>query len=169
MATDPKKPDVKKSATKKNAKTKKKVVAAAETSGPVARKAAPAPQPSATAAPKAAPVLVNAVRPDEKLASPALVERAVDTLEKSLKAAMPAAAAVNRKVVDIAQANMNSGLELARDLAGAKSPMEAMRLGMSYWNERMELFKTQAEELRALQAAFVARTSEPIREHLRRA
>jgi len=97
-----------------------------------------------------APVLVNAVKPEEKLPDTALVERAVDSLEKSLKAAVPAAVAVNRKLVDIAQANMNSSLELARDLANAKSPMEMMRLQMNYWHENMSVFGAQAQELRAL-------------------
>ena len=135
---------------------------------------APAPVPSPRArvtdsAPKTAPVLLNAVKADERLVEAAFVERAVDSLEKSFKAALPAAAAVNSKLVDIAQANMNSGMEFARDLAGAKSPMEMVRLGMTYWHENMGVFQAQAQELRTLSASFVTKASEPIRDHIRRA
>ena len=162
MATHPKKPHAKKSASKK--------IAAATVNGPAVR-TSPAnvsPVSPARVSP-VAPVLVNAVKPEEKLPDTALVERAVDSLEKSLKAAVPAAVAVNRKLVDIAQANMNSGLELARDLANAKSPMEMMRLQMTYWHENMSVFGAQAQELRTLSAEFLATTAEPFRAHLRRA
>jgi hypothetical protein len=141
----------------------KKTAAAKASTRAVRRKPAPKAPP--------APVLVDAVKPDEKLpAAPAgALNGAVETLGKSLKAAMPAAAAVNRKLVDIAQANMNSGMELARDLAGARTPMEAMRLQMAYWHDNIGLFEAQAQELRAVSAEFMAKTSEPIRAHMRRA
>jgi len=162
MATRPKKPQTKTHATKTQAKRppKKKVVAAKASEAAVREEPAPK-------AP--APVLVNSVKPEEKLSdSQAVVESAVDTFEKSLKAAMPVARKVNSKLVDIAQANMNSGLEFARDLAGAKSPMEMMRLGMNYWHEHMGVFEAQAQELRTLSAEFVTTASEPIRAHIRR-
>jgi hypothetical protein len=114
-----------------------------------------------------APVLVNAIEPDEQL-SDSSVDTLVQTWEKSFEAAMPVARAVNRKLVDIAQTNMNSSLELARDLAGAKTPMEAMRLGMNYWHEHMGVLEAQAQELRSLSAEFVATASEPLRAHMRR-
>jgi hypothetical protein len=154
MVTRPKKSQAKKP-------TKKTAAAKASTTA-VRRKPAPKAPP--------APVLVNAVEPDEKLpAAPAgPLNGAVDTLEKSLKAAMPAAAALNRKLVDIAQTNMNSGMELARDLAGARTPLEAMRLQMNYWHDNMGLFEAQAQELRAVSAEFMAKTAEPIRAHMRR-
>jgi len=165
MATHPKKPHAKKSASKK--------IAAATVNGPAVRKSPATAAPPVAVSPArvspVAPVLVNAVKPEEKLPDTALVERAVNSLEKSLKAAVPAAVAVNRKLVDIAQANMNSGLELARDLANAKSPMEMMRLQMTYWHENMSVFGAQAQELRTLSAEFLATTAEPFRAHLRRA
>jgi len=148
---------------------------AAKASRPEVRKTAPAKDPAPVKAPTPAQVAeapvvrVNAVKPEEKLPETALVTQAMGSLEKSLKAAVPAAVAVNSKLVDIAQANMNAGMELARDLAGAKTPMEFMRLGMTYWQESMGVFQAQALELRTLQAAFVATASEPIREHMRRA
>lgn len=174
--TNGKKPQAKPKSTKSAKK------ATAEASQPAVRKTAaakpvpvpPPPEPAPKApipdpAPKVAPVLLNAVKPDEKLTETAFVERAVNSFEESLKAAVPAAVAVNSKLVDIAQANMNAGMELARDLAGAKTPMEMMRLGMTYWHENMGVFRAQAEELRMLSAVFVTRASEPIRNHIRRA
>ncbi|MGH6737121.1 MAG: phasin family protein [Methyloceanibacter sp.] len=117
-----------------------------------------------------APVLVNAVEPNERLPDPRAdtAQTAVATMEKSLKAAMPVAVAVNRKLVDIAQANLNSGLELARDLVGAKTPMEMMRLHMNYWHDNAGVFQSQAQELRSLSAKLLATASEPIREQMRR-
>jgi hypothetical protein len=70
--------------------------------------------------------------------------------------------------VDIAQANMNSGLALARDLAAAESPMEVMKLSMSFWRDNMSVCEAQAWELRALSAKWATSASEPIRDHLRR-
>jgi hypothetical protein len=169
MATRPKKTQTKpqaKAQTKPQAKpqakkpVKKKVVAAKVSETAVRGKTAPEP----------APVLANAVSPEEKLpaAAQGAVESAVDTLEKTLRAALPGARKVNHKLVDIAQTNMNAGLELARDLAGAKSPMEMMQLGMSYWHEHMNVFEAQAQELRMLSAEFMTTASEPIRTHIRR-
>ena len=54
-------------------------------------------------------------------------------------------------------------------LASASSPVQIMQLQMSYWDERMKVLASQAEELRALSADLVAKANEPIREHIRRA
>jgi len=78
--------------------------------------------------------------------------------------AVPATAPVNAKLADIARTNMNAGLELACDLASAKSPMEAMRLGLAYWYDNIGVFRAQAQELRALSANLVTIANEPIRE-----
>ena len=82
---------------------------------------------------------------------------------RSLQASVPAAIAVNTKLADIAHANMSAGLELARDLASAKTPMDAMRLGVSYWFSHMSAVHAQARELQGLSAAWVKTASEPVR------
>lgn len=165
MATDEKKHQAKPK-TKKLAKKR----APAKANRQTVRKTAPAEASgSELVAGKTPPVLVNAIRPEEKLQESAPVEQAVESIEMSLKAAVPAAVAVNCKLVDIAQVNMNAGLEFARDLAGARTPMEAMRLGMAYWRQNMGAFEAQAKELRALSADLVTTASEPIRNHIRRA
>lgn len=84
-------------------------------------------------------------------------------LGRSLQSAVPAALAVNTKLVDIAHSNVSAGLELARDLAGAKTPMEAMRLGVAYWFNHMGAVQTQARELQSLSAAWVKTASDQIR------
>jgi hypothetical protein len=71
-------------------------------------------------------------------------------MPQSLAEAGQGALAVNRKLVEMTQANVQAGLDFAMRLAAAKTPMEFMSLQMSYWQERMGTFARQAEELRAL-------------------
>jgi hypothetical protein len=134
----------------------------------------PMPEPAPMKVLEPEPVKVPA--PEPRLASRALVttpktegDDAAETMQQSLNAAQKGASAVNVKLIDMAQETMNSGLEHARDLAGATTPMQIFKLQMSYWHETMESFTAQAQELRTLSAALVANSSEPIRAHLRRA
>ena len=160
-----------------------KVSAPAPAPKPVLEKAkvlapAPAPKPAVRqekmSAPAAAPQPVR--KQAEAVLAPAAmpkppqqaIESAVKTFERSFEAAGAGADAVNRKLIDIARANMTSGLDLAKDLAKAKTPLEFARLHMSFWEERMKALAAQAEELRALSAELVAKANEPIREHVRR-
>ena len=85
------------------------------------------------------------------------------SLGQSLQAAVPVAVAVNTKLVDIAQENVSAGLELARDLAGAKSPMEAMQLGVDYWFNQIGAVQAQTREPHSLSAAWVKTASEQTR------
>jgi hypothetical protein len=122
------------------------------------------PEPMKTPAPEPRPVsraLVTTPKTDG--------DDAAETMQQSLSAAQKGASAVNAKLIDIAQETMNSGLEHARDLAGATNPMQIFKLQMSYWHETMESFTAQAQELRTLSSELVANSSEPIRAHLRRA
>ena len=85
------------------------------------------------------------------------------SLGRSLQITMPAAVAVNTKLFDMAHSNVSAGLELARDLAGAKTPMEAMRLGVAYWFNHLGAVQAQARELQRLSAAWVKTASQQIR------
>jgi hypothetical protein len=123
----------------------------------------PAPK---TPAPKATPPAPQP--PRVAAAAPRLLDNAVDTMERSLKAAGQGTVAVNRKLIDFAQQNLSSSLDLAKSLACARSPMQVMHLQVTYWDERMKVLASQAEELRALSAEIVAKANEPIREHMRR-
>jgi hypothetical protein len=94
------------------------------------------------------------------------VSSAMETIERSWKAAGLGTVAVNRKILDFAHQNVSSGLHLARSLAGAKNPAELARLHVTFWDEQMKALASQAEELRALSAEIVSKASEPLREHI---
>lgn len=140
-----------------------------------------APVPPAPAAkvktPEPPPPVVKRMAPEPPLAvkdetpeSPSrLLETAVDTFERSFKAAGQGTLEVNRKLLDFTRANVSSGFDFAMSLASASSPVQIMQLQMRFWDERMKVLASQAEELRALSAELVAKTSEPIRAHMRRA
>lgn len=131
---------------------------------PVLAKPPVAPEP----APKPAPVIAKTgVAPEPAELKPQVLESAVSTIERSLQAASRGTVEVNRMLLDIGRQNVASGLDLARSLAAAKSPIEAARLHLAFWEERMKALLHQAEELRALSADLVAKANEPIREHMR--
>jgi hypothetical protein len=98
------------------------------------------------------------------------VERSKDTLrsvyeswEKSFGAVGKGAVAFNRKVIDIAERNINTGFEFAANLAGAKNLAEAIELQASYWREQFNELRAQAEEVQALTRKVSADVAEPIR------
>jgi hypothetical protein len=92
------------------------------------------------------------------------LEAAVDTMEKSFDAAGQGAVALNRKIIDIAQRNVNSGL--ANSLAGAKNLAEMMELQGAYWRKQFGALAAQAEEVRALSTKVTADTVEPVKAHV---
>jgi hypothetical protein len=135
---------------------------------PAAKQKAPEPPPpAAKQKTPERPPLAAKEKPQE--APRHLLETAVDTFERSFKAAGQGTIEVNRKLLDFTRANLSSGFDFAMSLASASSPVHLMQLQMSYWDERMKVLASQAEELRVLSADLVAKTSEPIREHMRRA
>ena len=94
------------------------------------------------------------------------LEAAVDTMEKSFDAAGQGAVALNRKIMDIAQRNVNSGFDLANSLAGAKNLAEMMELQGAYWRKQFGALAAQAEEVRALSTKVTADTAEPVKAHV---
>jgi hypothetical protein len=97
-----------------------------------------------------------------------MLSAAFESIERSFRAAGFGTLAVNRKLIDIARANVSSGFDLAKELAGAKNPLEAARLQMAFFDQRMKALAAQAQELRTLQAELVEKANEPIREQLKR-
>jgi len=93
-------------------------------------------------------------------------EVAVDTMQKSFDAAGQGAVALNRKIIDIAQRNLNSGFDLAKNLAGAKNLAEMMELPGAYWRKQFGALAAQAEEVRALSTKVTADTAEPVKAHV---
>ena len=68
--------------------------------------------------------------------------------------------AFNRKIIDIAQRNVNSGFDLAKSLAGAKNLSEMVELQAAYWQKQWGTLASQAEEVRALATKMAAAASE---------
>jgi phasin len=95
-------------------------------------------------------------------------DASVTTLERTFDAAGQGAVALNRKIIQIAQQNVNSGLDLAKSLAGAKNLPEMVALQSSYWQRLMSTFALQAEEVRALSMKMVAAAGEPLKEQVDR-
>ena len=91
------------------------------------------------------------------------LEAAVDTMEKSFGAAGQGAVALNRKIIDIAQRNLNSGFDLAKELG---REAEMVELQAAYWRKQFGTLATQSEEIRALSTKVTANTAEPIKAHV---
>ena len=86
----------------------------------------------------------------------------LDAVEKVFDAAGQGTTALNRKVIDIAQRNVNSGFDFAKSLAAAKTVPEAIQLQTGYWQKQLGTLPKQAEELAALSTKIAADTFEPI-------
>ena len=96
------------------------------------------------------------------------LDASVATLERSFDAAGQGAVAVNRKIIDIAQRNVNSGFDLAKSLAGAKNLSEMVELQAAYWRKQFGALAAQAEEVRAVSTKMAAAASEPLKEQVKR-
>ena len=96
------------------------------------------------------------------------LDASVATLERTFDAAGQGAVAFNRKIIDIAQRNVNSGFDLAKSLAGAKNLSEMAELQAAYWQKLLGTLTSQAEEVRALSTKIVAAAGEPLKEQVKR-
>ena len=96
------------------------------------------------------------------------LDASVATLERTFDAAGQGAAAFNRKIIDIAQRNVNSGFDLAKSLAGAKNLSDIVQLQAAYWQKQFGVLTAQAEEVRALSTKVAADAAEPIKEQMKR-
>ena len=96
------------------------------------------------------------------------LDASVATLERTFDAAGQSAVAFNRKIIDIAQRNVNSGFDLAKSLAGAKNLAEMVELQAAYWQKLLGTLKAQAEEVRALSTKMAAAAGEPLKEQVKR-
>lgn len=94
------------------------------------------------------------------------MEETVEVLEKSIDKAGQGTAALNRKAIDIAQTNLNTGFDLAKGLAGARNLAEIMELQSTYARKQFETLAAQAEEFRALSVEVAKDTADPVREHV---
>ena len=96
------------------------------------------------------------------------LDEAVDALERSFDAAGQGATAFNRKLIDLAQRNLNSAFDLAKSLAGAKNLAEIVELQSAFIRKQFDVFASQANEIRALSTKIAADTTEPIKSQVSR-
>jgi phasin len=96
------------------------------------------------------------------------LDASVATLERTFDAAGQGAVALNRKIIDIAQRNVNSGFDLAKSLAGAKNLSEMVELQAAYWQKLLNTLTSQAEEFHALATKMAAAASQPLKEQVKR-
>lgn len=96
------------------------------------------------------------------------LDASVATFERSFDAAGQGAVAFNRKVIDIAQRNLNSVFDLAKSLAGAKNLADIVELQAAYWQKQFSALTVQAEEIRALSTKVTAAAAQPIKAHVTR-
>ena len=144
---------------------------AAETARDTYRKTAAQFQAGNTEVPEAMRVLVeNNITKTRELyeRSKDALEAALQSWERSFDAVGQGAVALNSKVIDIAQRNINSGFDLAKSLAGAKNLAEAMELQGAYWRKQLDALAAQAEEVRTLSTQVTADAARPIKEQVMR-
>jgi phasin len=96
------------------------------------------------------------------------LEESIDALERSFDAAGQGATAFNRKLIDLAQRNLNSAFDLAKSLAGAKTLGEIVELQSTFIRHQFDVFANQASEIRALTSKIAADASEPIKNQVAR-
>jgi len=77
------------------------------------------------------------------------------------------AVALNRKAIDIARHNINSGFGFAVSLARAKNLAEVMELQAAYWRKQLGELAAQAGEMRTL-STMTADVAAPIRAQVTR-
>ena len=96
------------------------------------------------------------------------LDAALETLERSFDALGQGATALNHKVIDIAQRNINSGFDLAKSLTKAKNLAEVIELQATYWREQFGALANQAEEVRTLSTQVAADAAKPIKSQMAR-
>lgn len=96
------------------------------------------------------------------------LETVLESWERTFDAAGQGAVALNRKVIDITQRNINSSFEFAKSLAGAKTLAEAMELHANYWRKQLGTLKDQAEEMRDLSTRVTTDVVEPAKAQVKR-
>ena len=91
------------------------------------------------------------------------LDASIATFERSFDAAGRGATAFNRKIIDIAQRNVNSVFDLAKSLAGAKKLTDIVELQAAYWRKQFDALTAQAEEVRTLSTKMTADAAAPIK------
>ena len=91
-----------------------------------------------------------------------------ESWQSSLDAAGQGAVALNHKIVDIADRNIRSSLDLATRLVACNDLAEAMELKAAYWRQQLSELRMQAEEVRVLIEKVTCNVTEPIKAQVTR-
>ena len=76
------------------------------------------------------------------------------------------AVALNRKAIEIARRNINTGFGLAMSLAKTKNLAEVMELQAAYWRKQFSELAAQAGDMRSLSTKVAADVAAPLRTHI---
>ena len=96
------------------------------------------------------------------------LEAVLESWERFVVAAGQSTVALNRKAIDIARRNINTGFGLAERLAGAKNLAEAMELQTIYWRKQVGELASQVGEMRTLTIKVTADVAAPIKAQVTR-
>ena len=83
----------------------------------------------------------------------------LESWQKSFGAAGQGATALNRRIINVAERNINAGFDLATGLAGAKNFADVMASHAAYWRKQIGNLSAQAEEGTKL----TAKVADPIK------
>ena len=81
------------------------------------------------------------------------LQAVLESWQKSFGAAGQGAATLNRKLIDLAERNINTGFDLATGLAGARDFGEVMELQATYWRKLLGELRVQGGQRRAKSTA----------------
>ena len=115
-------------------------------------------RPAAPTLPGLSPALPSADKAQRSFA------RAIETWQRSVQAAGCSAVTVNCTLLGFAQETMNSSLELARDLASARTPVEAARLQLGFWQDWLDACDSHNKTLRQVALELAAHARAPVRD-----
>ena len=81
------------------------------------------------------------------------LQAVLESWQKSLGAAGQGAAVLNRRFIDLAERNINTGFDLATGLAGARNLAEVTELQATYWRKLLGELRVQGGQRRAKSTA----------------
>lgn len=76
----------------------------------------------------------------------------LESWQKSFGAAGQNAIALNRRMIDVAERNMDTSFDLAMRLAGARNLTEVMEVQAAYWRKLAGIMQTQVERATSAKA-----------------
>jgi hypothetical protein len=85
------------------------------------------------------------------------LQAVLENWQKSFGAAGQGVVALNRRFIDLAERNINTGFDLATGLAGARNMAEVMELQSAYWRKLFGELQAQVGERRAQSTARIPR------------